>query len=105
MKDGSICTKCNHRAYCAMGDEQNDDNVTIKGCYLYSEQKKQTNADRIRAMTDEELAEWMSANATNYACHKFSGMGIIEKYSDNGLIAKSWLDWLKQEAADEHQSM
>ena len=56
-----------------------------------------TNADRIRCMTDEELAKWMSANVANYACHKFSEMGVIEKYGDNGLIAKSWLDWLKEE--------
>ena len=60
-----------------------------------------TNADRIRSMTDEELAKWMSANATNYACHKFSEIGVIEKYGDNGLISKLWLDWLKQEGGEE----
>ena len=47
-----------------------------------------TNADRIRSMTDEELAKWMSANATNYACHKFSEIGVIEKYGDNGRICR-----------------
>ena len=101
MKEGSICNKCNHRAYCAMSDEANNDNATIKGCYLYSERKTKTNADRIRAMTDEELAEWMSANVANYARRKFSEAGVIEKYGDNGLIAKSWLDWLKEETDNE----
>ena len=52
-------------------------------------------------MTDEELAEWMSANVANYARRKFSEAGVIEKYGDNGLIAKSWLDWLKEETDNE----
>ena len=59
MKEGSICNKCNHRAYCAMSDEANNDNATIKGCYLYSERTAKTNADRIRSMTDEELATFL----------------------------------------------
>ena len=58
MKEGSICNKCNHRAYCDMSDEANNDNATIKGCYLYSERKTKTNADRIREMTDKELTDW-----------------------------------------------
>jgi hypothetical protein len=39
---------------------------------------KPTNADRIRAMSDEELAEW-----------------IIEETEDD---TPGWLEWLKQEA-------
>lgn len=42
-----------------------------------------TNADRIRAMTGEELAEWLSCNCT--------GDGY-------GNSAEDWLDWLKEEA-------
>ena len=41
--------------------------------------------DKIRAMTDEELAEWLSCNST--------GDGY-------GNSAEDWLDWLKQEAID-----
>ena len=47
------------------------------------EDKKPSNADRIRAMTDEELAEWLSCNCT--------GDGY-------GNSAEDWLDWLKEEA-------
>ena len=50
-----------------------------------------TNADRIRAMTDEELAE------------KLSSFRCPQKwcFPDDGKNCKScWLDWLKQEAAD-----
>ncbi len=48
-------------------------------------EKPQTNADRIRAMTDEELADFM--------------IGVAQrggKPTNSGLIR--WLDWLKQEA-------
>lgn len=38
-----------------------------------------TNADRIRAMTDEELAEWLDNNTCQFP------------------IYKDWLDWLKKE--------
>lgn len=58
------------------------------------ENPKQTNADRIRAMTDEELAEFMCHNVSNgtvncafCAAAEFCSMG------HNG-----WLYWLKEEA-------
>lgn len=54
-----------------------------------------TNADRIRAMTDEELAKWF--------CDKVScDCGCLAICKDCGWDDKSctqaWLDWLKQEA-------
>ena len=45
--------------------------------------RKQTNADRIRSMTDEELAVWL-AN------------GTINSEKAEGY----WLDWLKQEVIE-----
>lgn len=50
--------------------------------YLCQKEYKQTNADSIRSMTDEELAEWISCNCTG------DGYGNSEA---------EWLDWLKQE--------
>ena len=44
----------------------------------------QTNADRIRAMTDEELARFMSKVETNGRVFGLKGIA-------------SWLKWLKQE--------
>lgn len=44
-----------------------------------------SNADRIRAMTDEELAEWIEGLSASRDCTYWLG-------------GKSWLDWLKQEA-------
>lgn len=48
-----------------------------------------TNADRIRAMTDEELAEWLD--------------NIDTAYEPETVVSRhGWLDWLRQEVADEH---
>ena len=56
-----------------------------------------TNADRIRAMTDEELAQCMDKIASCEFCparRERCGYG-------HGCI-DAWLEWLKQEAQDEH---
>lgn len=92
MKEGSICNKCNHRAYCDMSDEHNNDNATIKGCYLYSEQKAKTNADRIRSMTDEELLNWI--NGIPSACMDFDNESRCTLFDT---CRECWLEWLKQE--------
>ena len=85
LSDGTIdwCVMCKHEGsdfydLCCMCDygEKEDDPPT---CY---ESKPQTNADKIRAMTDEELADWLVMNG-------------------NGEDYKTWLDWLKQEAKDD----
>lgn len=55
--------------------------------------KKQTNADRIRAMTDEELAHAFAYQCAGRVCRgiPFDGPNECEN---------CWLDWLKQEAPD-----
>lgn len=50
-----------------------------------------TNADRIRAMTDEELADWFSI----YCCRN----KIYDAHCETFVNCKAcWLDWLRQEA-------
>ena len=44
-----------------------------------------TNADRIRAMTDEELAEFIRDQ-------------IIDR--NMGIPSETWLDWLRQEVSE-----
>lgn len=50
--------------------------------------KKQTNADRIRQMTDEELAKYLDG-----VCHDLWQMFVADP-------EKTWLEWLKKEADD-----
>ena len=47
-----------------------------------------TNADVIRGMTDEELAELCSTIKRNYSLYPYS--------------RDTWLEWMQQEANDEH---
>lgn len=67
-------------------------------------QKKQTNADRIRSMTDEELAEFLEAQtslAHNYGYECADG----EPDFPDGIPANyDYLTWLQQEVADGEQS-
>ena len=51
----SICISCEHKAYCKLCDISLC-STTITVCYRYRKIGK-TNADRIRNMSDEELAD------------------------------------------------
>lgn len=53
------------------------------------QRKPITNADRIRAMTDEELAEYLDG-----VCHDLWEMFVKDPQ-------KMWLEWLRQEVEDE----
>lgn len=82
----SICDKCERKNECigAHGDEF---------CLNYV-QKPQTNADRIRNMTDEELV--------NLLCLKHCPTAIDSAYKckDIGNCKPCWEEWLKQEVSD-----
>lgn len=74
--------------------------VEYEECGLFK-QKPITNADRIRHMTDEELAEFYQ---NLYACPP--GENVCEccfgrpDSPSKELCDKCWLNWLKQEATD-----
>ncbi len=56
---------------------------------------RKTNADRIRSMTDEELAEWLAKhNERSAVCPNFGA------HDCQASCRKCWLDWLKQEATE-----
>ena len=76
------CRKCAKSGSCYVGD--------IKPCIGY-EPKKLTNADRIRQMTDEELAEFL--NDVNM-CSCSYAMG---KSPCDGEKCPCWNEWLKEE--------
>ena len=79
----SICFDCSKRHRCEMS-ELGEHPFAISHCYGY-EKGNPTNADRIRAMSDEELAEFISGKARTFG----------EEYE--GYM--SALDWLKEEAS------
>ena len=53
-----------------------------------------TNADKIRAMTNEELAMWINDVTTN----AFSVLSLGSNKQTKTIF--HWLDWLKQEAKE-----
>ena len=84
------CKDCHSRCVHA---GKNRNFVCINGisCKIITE-KPQTNADRIRAMSDEELCNWLfQRDCTNVAAFlEYGGMGMMN--------AVQLLDWLKQPA-------
>lgn len=62
-----------------------------------------TNADRIRAMTDEELARFMTsiqADVLEKAGKAVGYPGTLVKDSDIADSEVKWLDWLRQEVSE-----
>lgn len=62
---------------------------TCENCDDYHSRSKRTQADRIRAMTDEELARWLT---------KTQRIGDVEAFCDG--YYRLWLDWLREEVTD-----
>ena len=65
------CGECERRWFCDINPDE---------CDAWPGPVPQTNADHIRSMTDEELAEWMAE------CNAYG----------EGAIASQWMPWLKQ---------
>ena len=72
MNITKLCANCNRNNYCTMLWETSN-----KKCPHFI---PKTNADRIRAMSDEDLAKWMAE------CNAYG------ERAD----ASQWLPWLKQ---------
>ena len=74
-----------------------DDYEHCGNCDKGSEFVKMTNAYRIRAMSDEELAEFLEDVMTG-RCRKFCCRDI--KFCQNYECEKGILEWLKSEAKE-----
>ena len=93
----SICLQCENKRICKTGIHQPSANVTVNGCSRFEQKEKQTNADRIRAMTDEELAvviAWPYLASPPW-CSEHTTCPYISE--DPTPCDKCALDWLKQE--------
>lgn len=109
------CADCIHESACrvwtdgrAISDASaslcpSHETVKESGAYLCGvldeRKRKQTNADRIRAMSDEELAETLISY--NDLCDMFMADDGM-KYYDFEAAKEAELEWLKQPAEDDH---
>lgn len=82
----TLCDRCDIAASCLL----NYDGVPCRK----NRTVEPTNADRIRAMTDEELAEWI---------YKVQDEDALRKGNFLPPLSKSWwLDWMRKEVKCEN---
>ena len=79
-----ICNRCKYKTTCSASSESDF-------CLNY-EPRPLTNADRIRAMTDEELAKLLCVMNIDDCPDKAHELHCMDK------CYECWLDWLRQEA-------
>ena len=92
--DDFICPKCG----CHTGLLFNLDGTVQAHCFRCNSYydvkiKKETNADRIRAMSNEELARFIFIGCDGRKC-----VETDESESIPHQCERCWIDWLKQEA-------
>lgn len=85
------CKKCLHyrNEWCKQKLDSPDPDL-VRDCLYYS---TATNADLLRAMSDEELAEWIAGRYPDCP----PGVSPAPLGCDD-VCAECWLDWLRQEA-------
>ena len=76
----------------------NADNEYCFACDNGNQFKPITNADRIRAMSDEELAEFIEYLTSG--CDYMSPKCYASEFCTYGVCHRAWLDWLKEEEAE-----
>ena len=92
MKD---CESCVHKYLSPMSDTCRKCGIAMLN-YEEAKPKPQTNADRIRAMSDQELAEFMA----NVAECQFCTVKSEWCTESEAACKRNWLDWLRQEAKE-----
>lgn len=70
-----------------------DRDIPVIGAFLRDQKKPQTNADRIRSMTDEELAEVLFGSCIEH-------MGVEECSHPEEACKSCVLDWLRAESEE-----
>ena len=86
------CKTCEYEKVCEMPDFVRNN---LKLCKTYTPKIKRTNSDKIRSMTDEELAEFLYG-----LDHYWDDGQCILRINDNHLndYKDDILDWLQSEA-------
>lgn len=90
----SICKSCEHKIVCAFKIIE-ERNACMTGCSRYEKEHKPTNADRIRKMSDEELAHFLDRWALGDIDYSKTFCDMCEGQFDCD-DCRLW--WLKKEA-------
>jgi len=81
------CSECYNMECIFVAGERTD--IDTSECEDF---RPMTNADHIRSMSDEELAEWMAINTDCFFC-KVKNKNICSL--DEGTCQEEWMSWLK----------
>lgn len=92
-------TKCHMNEICKIPHRDGECEIN---CY-YNTIEVKTNADRIRRMSDEELAELFANWIQDCGCNNVPCREPCKKKLDADIFEaapceKNWLDWLRQES-------
>lgn len=92
------CKNCNNlkNDWCEKVIDSPDPDM-VRECRYFSQQ---TNADRIRAMSDEELALYLQNWCTAAACKYGDNYFACENFIADGECDKCVVDWLRQPVKD-----
>lgn len=82
-----------HIPYCQNKGGNYIEPKDCENCEHYHSKYKKTKADRIRAMTDEKLANFESTLGCHPTATKETCIGVDR-------CAECWLNWLRQEATE-----
>lgn len=99
MSNQSLCMSCRYGSSCA--DYIADKDAFVVRCDKY--QKLITHADKIRSMTDEELADLLTAVAKKSAemlCENIKTVEVDLSKCDFEILTRSHLSWLKSPAEE-----
>ena len=88
------CEKCKHIDVSAEKYPCSECDSNVNDLF---ESKNQTNADRIRHMSDEELAEFLEKNGMCELCEHRDKENCFEENCKKG-----FLKWLQSEAEEQH---
>lgn len=88
------CKTCEFENVCTMPDFVRND---LKRCKVYQEKTLQSQGDKIRAMSDEELAEFL--DGFDAVCGMCIYVGECSQITE-GKCREGFLQWLKSEAKE-----
>ena len=92
------CKKCKYKGVCSLQDLPNFDKNKLKKCKIYEKKEPQTNADMVRSMNDEELAEFLGEVFNNlFTRYTF----LCEHCSERTMCHECFKIWLKKEVSEE----
>ena len=90
----TICETCLFKPMCEAA-AYNTDTTAITGCYRYKQARPKSNADVLRAMSDEMMAKYFAELALVGGCPNGGSVHCHES------CLKCWYDWLRKDAENE----